>query len=331
MQSPKLGRLKDIPTNVITGFLGSGKTTAILNLLDDKPAGERWAVLVNEFGSVGIDGAIYEANNQAFVKEVPGGCLCCSVGVPIQVAVNRLLREARPDRLLLEPSGLGHPRRILETLRGQYFRGVVDLRATICLVDPRKLGDRRYSSHENFIDQMRLADVLIANKTDLVDNKALRQFARWAGKWRPVKAVIAQTVQGRLARQWLDLPSEPARCFAQVSGDQLQRVGLSDAALAMGGQHGVAFDNGLETFGWVFPKEVTFNFQKLKHLLVTLKPSRMKGLFMTDQGNFVFNACDGLITVNEVDFSRDSRIEFIQCASRAEQVRKGLTACIESV
>ncbi|GAL28505.1 putative metal chaperone [Vibrio variabilis] len=71
-----------VPTNIITGFLGVGKTTTILNLLKDKPENENWAVLVNEFGEVGIDGAMM-ADGGAMIKEVPGGCMCCTAGVPM--------------------------------------------------------------------------------------------------------------------------------------------------------------------------------------------------------------------------------------------------------
>lgn len=88
-----------IPTNLILGFLGVGKTTAILNLLKHKPAGERWAVLVNEFGEVGIDGAMLDMEG-AFVREVPGGCMCCVAGLPMQIGLNQLIHRARPDRLL---------------------------------------------------------------------------------------------------------------------------------------------------------------------------------------------------------------------------------------
>ncbi|WP_411727399.1 CobW family GTP-binding protein [Methyloglobulus sp.] len=150
-------KLTNIPTNMVMGFLGAGKTTAILNLLKQKLADEKWAVLVNEFGQVGIDGAIFAASG-AIVREVPGRCLCCAVGLPFQVAVNRLLTEVKPDRLLIEPTGLGHPKRVLDRLAGGYFQAVLDVRTTICLVDPRKLSDSRYTSHENFVDQIALSD-----------------------------------------------------------------------------------------------------------------------------------------------------------------------------
>ena len=70
---------KKIPVNVITGFLGVGKTISILRLLANKPAEEKWAVLVNEFGEIGIDGAIIEDSGIA-IKEVMGGCFCCTYG-----------------------------------------------------------------------------------------------------------------------------------------------------------------------------------------------------------------------------------------------------------
>ena len=68
--------LAAIPTNIITGFLGAGKTTLIQQLLTNKPANERWAVLVNEFGQIGIDQALMASQDEVFIKEVAGGCIC---------------------------------------------------------------------------------------------------------------------------------------------------------------------------------------------------------------------------------------------------------------
>ena len=109
-----------VPTNIITGFLGVGKTSTILDLLAQKPKHERWAILINEFGEVGIDGSLVQGflkeDQQVFIKEVPGGCMCCAAGLPMQIALNQLLARAKPHRLLIEPTGLGHPIEVLETL-----------------------------------------------------------------------------------------------------------------------------------------------------------------------------------------------------------------------
>lgn len=125
-------------TNLITGFLGSGKTTTIRHLLAHKPEHERWAVLVNEFGEIGIDGALL-ADSGAVLKEIPGGCMCCVNGLPMQVGLNMLLQQAKPDRLLIEPTGLGHPKQILSLLTQESYAGWIDLQATLCLLDARQL------------------------------------------------------------------------------------------------------------------------------------------------------------------------------------------------
>ena len=153
-KTPILG----VPTNIITGFLGVGKTSAILNLMKHKPTNERWAVLVNEFGEIGVDGSLFQGNQskqqQIFIREVPGGCMCCAAGLPMQIALNQLLSEAKPDRLLIEPTGLGHPKEVLQVLSSEHYRQVLSLQKNITLVDARKLSDTRYSDHDTFNQQI---------------------------------------------------------------------------------------------------------------------------------------------------------------------------------
>ena len=97
-------RIEAVPTNLITGFLGVGKTSAVLNLLAQKPSDERWAVLINEFGEIGIDGSLVDGQTTTqegvFISEVPGGCMCCTAGLPMQVALNVLLRESHRNAVV---------------------------------------------------------------------------------------------------------------------------------------------------------------------------------------------------------------------------------------
>ncbi len=320
-----------IPTNLIMGFLGVGKTTTILNLLKNKPENEKWAVLVNEFGSVGIDGAIYSAQD-TFVKEIPGGCMCCAVGVPLQVAVNRLLREAKPDRLLIEPSGLGHPRRILDTLNTDYFKDVLKILASICLVDPRKLNDSRYTSNENFIDQIALADVLIANKTDLSDLDSLQQFNEWGSRSQPAKSIVSQSIQGQINSEWLNLPRNPDRkpvfphAHSHLQTDKQQDVNTEDTT------HYQRLENSTDSFqscGWIFPKDTVFNFCQLNNYIQQISAARLKGIFATEKGWFIFNCSDGLLTVTKTNSGNDSRVEFILERGKWDEIEKRLKLCIQ--
>lgn len=182
-----------IPTHLVLGFLGAGKTTAILNLLKQKPEGERWAVLVNEFGEVGIDGA-FLSNQGVAVKEVPGGCMCCISGLPMQIGLNSLISFARPDRLFIEPTGLGHPAQVIETLTGEFYKDVVSLSTSVCLVDPRRLEDKRVLASRQFHDQVAVADVLVASKADLCTANQLDQFDIWANTWQPQSSALGRSV-----------------------------------------------------------------------------------------------------------------------------------------
>jgi G3E family GTPase len=101
-----------VPTTIITGSLGVGKTTFIARLLQQRQGTERWAVVVNEFGALGLDGALLAqpaGTAGVTVKELPGGCMCCAISGVLPVALAQLLRTVKPQRLIIEPSGLGHP------------------------------------------------------------------------------------------------------------------------------------------------------------------------------------------------------------------------------
>ena len=177
--------IKAIPTNIITGFLGVGKTTAILNLLKNKPKNERWAVLVNEFGEIGVDGSLFQGQHSTeqgvFISEVPGGCMCCAAGLPMQIALNQLLSESKPDRLLIEPTGLGHPKEVLEILSAEYYQDVLCLHKTVTLVDARNLKDSRYTEHKTFNQQIAIADIVIGNKLDLYQSSDSAKYCQFDG------------------------------------------------------------------------------------------------------------------------------------------------------
>src|SRR5690606_5723465 len=189
-------------TNLITGFLGSGKTTTILHLLANKNPDEKWAVLVNEFGEVGIDGALL-ADSGALLKEIPGGCMCCVNGLPMQVGLNTLLRQGKPDRLLIEPTGLGHPKQILDMLTAPVYEPWIELQATLCLLDPRQLLDEKAVNNENFRDQLAAADIIIANKQDRSTPESQAAFDAWWQRSGNGRQRI-QTTQGKIDSALLD-------------------------------------------------------------------------------------------------------------------------------
>ncbi|PLL68928.1 hypothetical protein CWN76_26920, partial [Klebsiella quasipneumoniae] len=220
-------------TNLITGFLGSGKTTSILHLLAQKPADEKWAVLVNEFGEVGIDGALL-ADSGALLKEIPGGCMCCVNGLPMQVGLNTLLRQGKPDRLLIEPTGLGHPKQILDILTAAVYEPWIDLRATLCILDPRQLLDEKAVNNDNFRDQLAAADIIVANKSDRETPESAQAFVDWWQRWGGDRRQVSAT-QGNIDLALLDEPrrnTAPLPASAEHAHRHPPTAGLAALSLA---------------------------------------------------------------------------------------------------
>lgn len=198
-------QFNNIALNIVTGFLGAGKTTALQNLLAHKPDTEVWAVVVNEFGQTGLDGNLLQ-NRGVAVKEIAGGCLCCVTAQPFTVGLNQLIKQVHPQRILIEPSGLGHPQQLLSQLSGEFYQDVFDIRAVITLLDARQLHDSRYLAHDTFVSQLALADVLVGNKMDQYSETDRALFYQLAQQLDlpAERAVLSEGAQIDLA--WLDLP-----------------------------------------------------------------------------------------------------------------------------
>jgi len=319
--------LNPIPTNIITGFLGVGKTTAIQHLLKHKPADENWSVLVNEFGEIGIDGALLQLPGVA-VREVPGGCICCAAGLPMKMALNMLIQRTKPDRLLIEPTGLGHAAEIIASLTGEHYAQVLDVRATITLVDARKLRDERYRSNTTFCSQLAVADVLVANKADLAGAEDLQAFTELLASFDPPKQLAPQVVQGGLDLAWLDLPRAVSGDTGSGASEQRLRPPSQGYNPRISLPEGQSFvrraSRGEDHYacGWLFKPELTFSFNGLFGWLMGMPVVRVKAVMHTEQGVFSYNAEQGLLSVNPLPVAAadltDSRIEFIDTQPLAE-------------
>jgi G3E family GTPase len=162
-----------IRTRLVGGFLGAGKTTFILEQL--KTAGVRVAVLVNEFGTLGIDGDLIRLKGGIDVVEMPGGCICCSQKLGLLESIRSIAGQLAPELLLVEPSGVAEISEILQVLSDPSLTGVIRLDTVITVIDAESFLD--YSEPEAFglffLDQVRCADLVLVNRADLVTPEVL--------------------------------------------------------------------------------------------------------------------------------------------------------------
>jgi G3E family GTPase len=342
--------MRSVPTNLVTGFLGVGKTTAVIDLLKRKAPGSRWAVLVNEYGEVSIDGALIEGAGPegVTVKEVGGGCVCCAAAPFLPVAIHFLLLEAQPERLIIETTGLGHPARLLDSLRMSYH-GRLDVRATIGIVDPADFAKPEMRENPVFVDQIQMADVLVMNKLDTAPPELVREFQKWADGLFPPKLLVAGTTHGRLDPAWLDLSANDERLplFPQQPtppaplpsgrGEKYLRTPLALGASATASRANSPLPSGRGAggvgspsmaCGWVFNAADVFDEAKLLALFANNKAiTRLKGVFRLPDEWVAVNRAGTAVSVSPTAYRRDSRLEVFADGIDWDDFGRQLLAC----
>jgi len=217
-----------IPVTVISGFLGAGKTTLVRHLLQNNQ-GKRIAVLVNEFGEVGIDGDLLrscqvcddESNPESNIVELTNGCLCCTVQEEFYPVMQELLkRRDQIDCLLIETSGLALPKPLIQAFQWPAIRNSATVDGVVTVVDCHALGmgnlvgdlaalesqraadsslDHETPIEELFEDQLACADLVLLTKTDLVDAATLAKVKSWLKSELPPGVKIVTVKDGSIS------------------------------------------------------------------------------------------------------------------------------------
>lgn len=320
-------RYQGIKVTLITGFLGAGKTTLIRQLLTQAPPHERWAVLVNEFGDIGLDGAFY-ADLGVAIREVPGGCVCCTTSAAFQLGLNQLIRQHNPDRIFIEPSGLGHPQQIIAKLRSDSYHDVLLFTGAFCVLDARHLKDERYTKHDIFHDQIESADGIVFSHVDRYQQEDRQHLkARFGAISSTSKPALYLSDPMHLDLDALDIG------LADLSHPDSMLVthNIARSSSAHEHEHEHEHEHGsyqnrhwhyqkkqdaMQVLGWKWPKEERFDKEEvmasIKSMANLQGVYRIKGVFIMSLGDALFvNASQGEITLSAFPWSESSRLEII--------------------
>ena len=315
-----------VPVNVITGALGVGKTTAIAKLLASKPVDEYWVVILNEFTDVGVDAlTLAAAARGAYdVRAIPGGCLCCTGELDFRRQLRAILQERRPHRILIEPSGIGHPGVVIEELRGQERMGALRLMSTVGLVDPKRLDVFDSDGVER--DQLTASDVLLLSKADTATENEQRLFEAKARAMFPPKRWIGLSEAGVLATTALNPPAAAYEFMIPVrpdlhatARDHVHDSSSRERVIHFGKHAATATEHMLldrQACGWTIPREVTFNRVKLMDSLqhnaerLLSNVDRLKAVLRTGIDHWaLINVSPAGISDAPCSWRQDSRIE----------------------
>jgi cobalamin biosynthesis protein CobW len=216
--------LGKIPVTIVTGFLGSGKTTLIRHVLSHAH-GRRLALIINEFGDVGIDGDILKSCGASScpeenIVELANGCICCTVADDFAPAIAKLLaREPRPEHIVIETSGLALPKPLIKAFEWPELRSRLTVDGVIAMVDASAVANGRFADdpeeiarqrladpsldHDNpleevYEDQLLCADMVVLNKSDLLSAADLASVRAEIARTIPRAVKIIETQEGRV-------------------------------------------------------------------------------------------------------------------------------------
>lgn len=158
--------------DIISGFLGAGKTTFIKRLLDSKVKNEKVVLIENEFGEVSVDSDLL-SDSKIDIKELSQGCICCSLFGDFSKSLQEVVEKYQPDRILIEPSGVGKLSDIIQAVQDAKFAD--SLNALICMVDVNKAKMYTKNFGEFFLDQIKAAHTIVLSRTDVAKEEKIKE------------------------------------------------------------------------------------------------------------------------------------------------------------
>jgi G3E family GTPase len=308
-----------VPVHIVSGFLGAGKTSALRAQLEAR-RGERVAIIVNDFGEASFDAETLGEDAPFRITSIPGGCVCCTAPEGFVEALGAVL-AMRPDRVLIEPTGLARAQDLVDTIRRCRHAADLALGPLVVLVDPAQLTELEGGADPDALallrEQAEGADVLVANRIDLCGEEALARFRDFAAQRWPEPLARLETTQGRIPAELFEWPErEGPRAPRGREELGYERAHAHAHAHASTRNHAVR--------SWRWPVDAVFSHARLASALARIARgeagaplARFKGIFRTEQGVAQLEIAGGVLHDRRTAYRRDSRADAIVRAEHA--------------
>lgn len=309
--------------DVISGFLGAGKTTLIKKLLSESLKNEKVAIVENEYGEVGIDGTAL-SNSQVKVSEINSGCICCSILGDFKKELKNIINEYKPDRVIIEPSGVAKLSQILNSITSEYKENILNIVA--CVIDVKTFETYMNNFGEFYRDQVQKANTIILSKTNEVNNKHINLVAKGIRKINPNCFIISTEWDKLSAKQILDISEQ--KNGGNIRDKMIIKTPLNNVFARTGKAATKHKTNDIfETFGEECAAE--FSIEELKERLSALRDKekygfviRAKGIVKTDLDKWIiFDYVSGDLSIADFNIQCSGRICFIGTNLNKDAIR----------
>jgi G3E family GTPase len=275
--------------DIISGFLGAGKTTFIKKLVTEAYMDERVVVIENEFGKVNIDGTVLK-DSGVIVEELAAGCICCSLYGDFSISIKEVIKKYKPDRIIIEPTGIALLTEILSSLNELEKLNLIKINLVLTIVDVNRFKFTMLCSKEFIENQIKVTKSIILNKTSGVDEVLIQEVVQQLLQVNPDANIIKMEWDNVTAKEIINAAMNKDKYY-QNKGKTRNIKGrkLNNAPLTLKGgsfnKNIMGFRNSSEKFSSCeFEINTTFNKQKLEEIFHRLQNEAEYGKILRGKG-----------------------------------------------
>lgn len=309
--------------DIISGFLGAGKTTLIKKLLKEALSNEKIAIIENEYGEVGIDGNLLKGE-KIDVKEITSGCICCSITGDFKEAIIEIIEQYKPDRIIIEPSGVAKLSQVIEPINDLIKLGNMKLNTQIVVIDVNNLSTYIDNFGEFYINQIINAKTIIFSRTQDANDEEIMYGAKAIRKLNPRCSIITTPWNYISAKRILEV----AEFKVEELIKEVKSVKKPLNNMYFMKNYNMKNDTSFESWGEETPK--IFSKREIEKILKKFSENddygtilRAKGVVKIDKNNWIlFDYVPNEIKIKPIECDYTGRICIIGVNLKKEKIRR---------